>query len=572
MPYVVKPSGAQPALPAIFRGIVQRFAPMTINARLVAIVLTLAVPLNVVVVVVISRLASVANEEQRTSLIYSARSIASAVDAELGKYIALGQVLSQDPTLLEDSLDVFDDQLRRRLASVPNAWAILADLEGRPLLNTAVQYGQPLPARPAEGIAAQRRAFKTRSIVISDVYQGPRTKTWMASASIPIFRNGEPFRLLALTMNVRRFVDLLAFQDMPRSWRAAIRDTHARLLARVPDNDRWVGRLASEPFRAINDHEGLFHIMSVDGEELLIANKRSDLSGWTISIAVNTAELRAAVFGTIGWAIALGGAISLFSLIFAIRIAKRITAPLAELCQKAEALPADPQIRFEPGVPELSQLWEALSRAATNRCRAEEHQRLLMLELSHRTKNLLSVVQSIANQTAASTPTDFVERFSERIQALSASHDLLALSEWRGVEIESLVRAQLAHFEDLLGKRILIEGPPLIVTPSAAQSIGMALHELATNAGKYGSLSDDNGCVTVDWRLDCGQFSIRWVERGGPRVKSPKRRGFGSTIISAVAEASVGGEVELNYHSSGTSWRLRCAASKVLSAEMTRRP
>jgi hypothetical protein len=196
MSYVVKPSGTQPAPDATFRGIVQRLAPVTISARLVAIVLTLAVPLNVVVVVVIWRLASVANEEQRTSLIYSARSIASAVDAELGKYFALGQVLSQDPTLLEDSLDAFDDQLRRRLASVPNTWAILADLEERPLLNTAAPHGQPLPARPAEGIAAQKRAFKTHSIIISDVYQGPRTKTWMASASIPIFRNGEPFRLL----------------------------------------------------------------------------------------------------------------------------------------------------------------------------------------------------------------------------------------------------------------------------------------------------------------------------------------------------------------------------------------
>jgi len=201
----------------------------------------------------------------------------------------------------------------------------------------------------------------------------------------------------------------------------------------------------------------------------------------------------------------------------------------------------------------------------TERKRAEERQLLLMRELNHRTKNLLSVVQSIANQTVASNPSDFAERFSQRIQALSANQDLLVRSEWRGVEIEALVRAQLAHFADLIGERIMIEGPHLSVTPSAAQSIGMALHELATNAGKYGSLSDDHGGVTIDWRLEGGQFSIGWIEHDGPRVQPPKRRGFGSTIISAVAEASVGGEVELDYASTGVVWRLKCSASKALS-------
>jgi PAS domain S-box-containing protein len=203
----------------------------------------------------------------------------------------------------------------------------------------------------------------------------------------------------------------------------------------------------------------------------------------------------------------------------------------------------------------------------TERKRAEERQLLLMRELNHRTKNLLSVVQSIANQTVASNPSDFAERFSRRIQALSSNQDLLVRSEWRGVEIEDLVRAQLAHFADLIGERIMIEGPHLSVTPSAAQSIGMALHELATNAGKYGSLSDDHGGVTIDWRLEDGQFSIGWIEHDGPHVKPPKRRGFGSTIISAVAEASVGGEVELDYASTGVVWRLKCSASKALSVE-----
>jgi PAS domain S-box-containing protein len=1047
------------------------FPRVTINARLIAIVLTLAVPLNIVVAAVIWSLVSAANETQRASLLYSARSVAAAVDAELGKYIALAQVLSHSPALLDDSIDAFESELRRGLSADPELWAIVADVSGRLLVNTTRARGQPLlsPTRSKEGLAAQNEAFATGSVVVSDVFLGPDER-WAATANIPIFKNGQPFRALAITMHTRRFLDLVAFQDMPKNWLVAIRDTQGRLVVRLPNHDRRVGQLVYERVRAIKDQDGLFDIVMSGGDPIILANSHSNVSGWTTGIGAKTADLQAAVLGTVGWAIALGGIISLLSLMFALWIARRITRPLAELRETAGALLTDPQLPFESGVPELCELWVTLKRAAANRFRsdamlrssekrlsqiintynghvglldkdgrieeanvhmlraigapreavigqpfavapcwanspmpeliarclagetirrdlqyvsrsgeirwidfqvtplraadggidgvvpsgyditdrkraedalrrsearfrnlyehalagialldwdgrfqqcnptfcdlvgysedelrglhfsaliypddrredsdrdlrggavnaieienryvhksgrpvwvrkiistlpdesgkpsqffvlaidiserkrqeellresearlqlaleaggagmwesllesgeiiatsraltmhglppgslmtqdkalatvhpedrpnveqalretletgapfhveyrspqpdgsirwldsqaklretggqrrliglvrdvsrrkaseatirtsqtrlqlaldaarlgwwlydpvqgtaswderfkaifdvvapgtdvasimarvppedasrvcaaaaaalnpidpkpfvgeyriqrtdgeirwievygmatfegsgyarravimvgtaaditerkrAEERQLLLMRELNHRTKNLLSVVQSIANQTVASNPSDFAERFSRRIQALSANQDLLVRSEWRGVEIEALVRAQLAHFADLIGERIMIEGPHLSVTPSAAQSIGMALHELATNAGKYGSLSDDHGSVTIDWRVDDGQFSIGWIEQDGPRVKPPKRRGFGSTIISAVAEASVGGEVELDYASTGVVWRLKCSASKALS-------
>jgi two-component sensor histidine kinase len=112
----------------------------------------------------------------------------------------------------------------------------------------------------------------------------------------------------------------------------------------------------------------------------------------------------------------------------------------------------------------------------------EEREHLLMREVNHRAKNMLSVVDAIAHQTAARNPEDFIERFSERIQALSANQDLLVRNEWNGVEIGDLARAQLAHFTDLIGSRIAVHGPKLRLNPASAQAIGLALHELATNA------------------------------------------------------------------------------------------
>jgi len=200
----------------------------------------------------------------------------------------------------------------------------------------------------------------------------------------------------------------------------------------------------------------------------------------------------------------------------------------------------------------------------TERKQREEKEHLLMREVSHRAKNMLAVVHAIAHQTATKNPEDFVERFSERIQGLSASQDLLVRSDWNGVEIEDLVHAQLAHFASLTGSRIAVHGPKLRLTAASAQAIGLALHELATNAGKYGALSTDTGRVDISWGTDGDTFTMSWTERDGPPVSAPERRGFGTIVMEAMAERSVGGAVDLDYATSGVTWLLTCPAANAL--------
>ncbi len=200
----------------------------------------------------------------------------------------------------------------------------------------------------------------------------------------------------------------------------------------------------------------------------------------------------------------------------------------------------------------------------TKRKEREEKVQLLMREINHRAKNMLSVVQAIAHQTASKNPEDFIERFNERIQALSANHNLLVRNEWNGVAVEDLVRAQLAHFADLIGSRIVVDGAKLCLRAASAQAIGLALHELATNAGKYGALSTNSGRVNVCWSVDGGIFTMSWTERDGPPVSEPKRRGFGTMVMEAMAEHSLEGAVDLNYALSGLTWRLTCPATNAL--------
>jgi two-component sensor histidine kinase len=194
----------------------------------------------------------------------------------------------------------------------------------------------------------------------------------------------------------------------------------------------------------------------------------------------------------------------------------------------------------------------------TERKAAIEHQRFLLRELAHRQKNMLAVIQGMATQTArgASDTAHFLEAFTQRLQALAISLDLLLSTQWTGAQVRELIARHLQPFAPS-PERLDLEGPNVWVDPDSTQAIGLALHELGTNAVKYGAWSSPNGLVGVAWKFtSAGDLELRWQESGGPPVKPPGQKGFGDVVIRKMVAHKVGGIVELDFSPEGLTWRV----------------
>jgi PAS domain S-box-containing protein len=192
----------------------------------------------------------------------------------------------------------------------------------------------------------------------------------------------------------------------------------------------------------------------------------------------------------------------------------------------------------------------------------EEHLRLLMREISHRSKNLLAIIQAMARQTArhAGSIDDFLAQFNARVQALARSHDLLVQENWHGAGLRDLLRSQLGPYADTEFTQITIDGPAVLLKPETAQNLGLALHELASNASKYGALSVPSGRIEVRWTempdSKGDGVELVWIETGGPTVGVPAKRGFGSMLIQQNLSRSLESEVELKFEQDGVNCRI----------------
>jgi len=210
----------------------------------------------------------------------------------------------------------------------------------------------------------------------------------------------------------------------------------------------------------------------------------------------------------------------------------------------------------------------------TGRKANEERVQLLMGELNHRSKNLPALVQAFVWQTVDGwTPRQFAEQLSERLRALAASNDLLVKSAWQHVDLRELIVTQLDPFLGMSSERIELLGPEVKLKPGAVQVLGMALHELATNAVKYGALSNARARLSIDWAFNDTPFGVRfeitWKETGGPAIRQPDKPGFGSSVIVDAIQHAWNAEVVLGFPPDGVMWRAAVPLERITDAPFT---
>lgn len=207
-----------------------------------------------------------------------------------------------------------------------------------------------------------------------------------------------------------------------------------------------------------------------------------------------------------------------------------------------------------------------IARDITERKQAEQKERLLAREVDHRAKNVLAVVQAIVRLTRADSPAEYVERLTGRLGALARAHTLMSESRWVGTRLTRMIEEEFAAFRTGDDTRVRISGPELVLTTDVVQSLAMILHELATNAAKYGALSTPTGRIAITWSWDDdGQFALEWTETGGPAVRQPPRRGFGTALVETTVTGQLGGTVSFDWTARGLVCRMRIPRRKLFA-------
>lgn len=208
--------------------------------------------------------------------------------------------------------------------------------------------------------------------------------------------------------------------------------------------------------------------------------------------------------------------------------------------------------------------WCGTNTDITEERETNERVRLLMNEVNHRARNILATMQAIIHRTVGDADPALTEGLIRRITALAANQDLLTGERWTGAALDAIVKSQILHVVDASDSRIEFDGPEgLVLIPTAAEALGLAIHELATNAVKYGALSNDTGKISLRWGIAEAdgerRVEIEWRESGGPPVAPPTRTGFGTVIITRNPEMAMHGKVVFDFPPEGVVWRVAAA-------------
>ncbi len=467
-------------------------------------------------------------EEDRSAatqrVLETVRSIRFVLDAEVQRMTGGLQVLALTSSLRNGDFDGF-----RRIALGfldqygKDGVILIADRDGRQLFSSVTPDTASLPPRNNRDIVA--KVFSTRQPQYSDLFTGAVKKTQIITVEVPVIRDGNVIYVISFSPPIGMFQGMVEKQRPGGDWTMSIFDAQGVNFARVPNPDATIGQRASPTLYAemFKRSEATLPTVSLEGVPLLTAFARSSLTGWTIAAGISQSSLVAPLWRYLAITSVIGGVLLMIGLSFAVRMATTIA-------------------------------------------RGEMLHDLLIEELNHRVKNTLAILQAIAAQTFRSATRPEREKFEGRLGALAEAHNLLSREKWQGSDLAEVIARVLQPYQLNDPARIRMFGPSVPLSPRLAVVLSMIVHEMATNAAKYGALSNVSGRVALDWEILSDEaipkLRLIWTESGGPPVVTPVQRGFGSRLIERSARDQLGGEATVDFLPRGVVYTIICALQR----------
>ncbi len=490
-------------------------------------------------------------EQQGTDLLHK---VALAVERDLAVQGAVTELAARSPALQGDDV-VSMTRAMGELARALDMQILLRTTTGEEVLRTGGLAGAPLIQGERE---EDRLVLATRRPVASNIFSDPGSSTPLIAITAPVVRpvSGEVAYLLSFAFPARRISQVVAREGSAPGALAFVLDGNGRAVGTSRLDVVALGQEAGFLDPQAVGPAGQFAAEAPNGLHMTAQYKRLAGAGWTVVIGLEEEVLRAPMQRFLVQLLGTGLALIALSFALAFTFGRQITGAMDELQAAAAALGAGKAVApVDTPVVQVNAVGQALQEAATAIRQGQEQQALLNRELHHRVKNNLATVQAVIGSAArtAETLEGFREALSSRLNSLAKTHDLLVGSGAGGASLIDLLRNELQPYQDGETRRVELAGPSVQLPADMALPVGMLLHELTTNAVKYGALSATGGRLRVSWALSPGNrpsLTLNWIESGGPPAREPTRKGFGSKLLDRVGQ-QLGGGVERTFAPEG---------------------
>jgi len=529
---------------------------------LVAIGLVTILPSLLFAGVLLHRNQDAQQQTVETLILATSRSLVQRVEREIAANITTLRVLATSPSFHTGDFRAFHERAVLALAGTgTNLFVINAD--NSTAFTTRRPYDVPT-GWTADPEAAQK-ALASDEVVVTDLVVGAVSQQWVYNILMPIDLGAYGRKVVALNQPASNFDDTLVANRLPDGWKTALLDNDGRIIAATSDVGA-VGSVFSQfDVMARPLYYGWQRVDTAEGPARLVV-LRSSLTGWrTVAWAPETMIARPMQQAMLS--LALGGLIlGGLVLVGLIAVSRMIGSSVRGLARDARRLGQGEVVEAKNyPVLEIASVSEALEQASRQRQASEREVNFLMREVAHRSKNQMTVITAMAKQTArgADDVASYVQSFERRILGLARSTDLLLTHGRAGVLLGELLENQLAPFSPPDPARLSLAGPVVRLNTQAAQIMGMAAHELSTNAVKYGAFAGEEGRLEVRWSIADDRLDFVWRETVPSRLEPEERSGFGTTVLKSMVGRSLGAEVERICHEDGMEWRFSIPLSAI---------